>query len=548
MIRPDQSLRQISRRDSYDHDPTTASMYDDGHKYSAPGELNWKFAGGPKAEYDATHKSEAPKESLIQHKHHHKHHRNAADTFDHDQFTSSMYDDQWTYSKPGRIPLSDKEKKEQASEDKLKGGPAPVEGLAQHRRNKRDSYDHDPTTASMYDDGHKYSAPGELNWKFAGGPKAEYDASHKSEAPKEALSQYRRHNKKGHHAHHRHHRNGNNRGADTFDHDPDTTSMYDDQHVYSAPGGFQAPVGDAKKSLTQTRHRVRDTYDHDPTTTSMYDDGWKYSDAGALNWKFAGGPKAEYDAAVTSKKPAPPVESLAQRKDSYDHDPTTASMYDDADKIKTYSAAGALNWKFAGGPKAEYDAWVASQPKKEAPKELAQRKDSYDHDPTTASMYDDADKVKTYSAPGALNWKFAGGPKAEYDASNKKSEAPVEALMQRNKKDTFDADSGSTSMYDDQHVYSNAGQFAPATPSENPKKVDPEKLIQVSRKDTFDADIGTTSMYDDQHVYSNAGEFRPAPQSENPKKVDLEKLVQVSKRTHDTFDPDDKNNVGNADP
>jgi len=424
MIRPDQSLRQISRRDSYDHDPTTASMYDDGHKYSAPGELNWKFAGGPKAEYDAAHpKVEAPKESLIQHKHHHKHHRNAADTFDHDPFTAGMYDDQWTYSKPGRIPLSDKEKKEQASEDKLKGGPAPVEGLAQHRRNKRDSYDHDPTTASMYDDGHKYSAPGELNWKFAGGPKAEYDAAHpKVEAPKEALSQYRRHNKKGHHAHHRHHRNGNNKGADTFDHDPDTTSMYDDQHVYSAPGGFQAPVGDAKKSLTQTRHRVRDTYDHDPTTTSMYDDGWKYSDAGALNWKFAGGPKAEYDAWVASQpKKEAPKESLAQRKDSYDHDPTTASMYDDADKIKTYSAPGALNWKFAGGPKAEYDAWVASQPKKEAPKELAQR----------------------------------------------------------NKKDTFDADSGSTSMYDDQHVYSNAGQFAPATPSENPKKVDPEKLIQV---------------------------------------------------------------------
>ena len=44
-------------------------------------------------------------------------------------------------------------------------------------------------------------------------------------------------------------------------------------------------------------------------------------------------------------------------------------------------------------------------------------KDSFDHDPTTASMYDDVDKIKTMSAPGKLSWKFAGGPKAEYDAA-----------------------------------------------------------------------------------------------------------------------------------
>ena len=238
--------------------------------------------------------------------------------------------------------MSDKEKKEKASEDKLKGGPAPVEGLAQHRHHRRDSFDHDPTTASMYDDGDKqktYSAPGQLKWKFAGGPKAEYDAEPKKEAgPVEVLSQSRRNHKKK--AHHRHHRNGGGRGADTFDNDPDTTSMYDDQHVYSNPGGFQASPDAAKKSLMQHRSRARDTFDHDPTTTSMYDDSWTFSAPGGLDWKFAGGPKAEYDAAQAAKKPAAPVESLAQRKDTFDNDPTTASMYDDCDKQKTYSGPG----------------------------------------------------------------------------------------------------------------------------------------------------------------------------------------------------------------
>lgn len=95
-------------------------------------------------------------------------------------------------------------------------GPAPVEGLVQHR--KRDSFDADPTTASMYDDGDKqktYSAPGKLNWKFAGGPKAEYDASNTAkDAPVEVLTQHR---------HHHHHQ-----GQDSFDADPTTASMYDD--------------------------------------------------------------------------------------------------------------------------------------------------------------------------------------------------------------------------------------------------------------------------------------------------------------------------------
>merc|ERR1712127_2953 len=163
----------------------------------------------------------------------------------------------------------------------------------------------------------------------------------------------------------------------------------------------------------QTRSRARDSFDHDPTTSSMYDDGFQYSAPGGLNWKFAGGPKAEYDAAMAAAKPAAPVEVLAQ----------------------------------------------------------SMKLDSFDPDPTTASMYDDGDKVKTYSANGKLNWKYAGGPKAEYDAAQakKKDSAPVEALSQR--KDSFDGDSGSTSMYDDGHAYSEAGQFRPSPPSENKKKV-----------------------------------------------------------------------------
>ena len=182
-------------------------------------------------------------------------------------------------------------------------------------------------------------------------------------------------------------------------------------------------------------------------------------------------------------------------------------MYDDGDKIKTYNqnGLGSLNWKFAGGPKAEYDAAKAARKKPEPTETLTQfaRRDSFDADPTTASMYDDGDKVKTYNQKGlgSLNWKFAGGPKAEYDAAkaaNKKPE-PTETLIQRNVKDSFDGDSGSSSMYDDGHVYSEAGQF------------------------------------------------RPSPASTNSKKK-VEELSQVSKKSHDTFDMDDKNNVGSADP
>jgi hypothetical protein len=60
-------------------------------------------------------------------------------------------------------------------------------------------------------------------------------------------------------------------------------------------------------------------------------------------------------------------------------------------------------------------------------------------------------------------------------------------------------------MYDDGHVYSEAGDFRPSPPSENKHKKDPDALIQVRRGDTFDGDSGTASMYDDGHVYSEAG-------------------------------------------
>jgi hypothetical protein len=90
----------------------------------------------------------------------------------------------------------------------------------------------------MYDDGYVYTdKPGNVNWKFAGGPKAELDAAIAAKTAKPALAQHRHH----------HHRHGGNKGADTFDHDPDTTSMYDDQHVYSAPGAFKASANAAPK-------------------------------------------------------------------------------------------------------------------------------------------------------------------------------------------------------------------------------------------------------------------------------------------------------------
>jgi hypothetical protein len=70
----------------------------------------------------------------------------------------------------------------------------------------------------MYDDGHVYTDhAGKINWKFAGGPAAEYEASTGISPFK--LAQHR-------HVHH-------NRLRDSYDKDPTTTSMYDDGHVYT---------------------------------------------------------------------------------------------------------------------------------------------------------------------------------------------------------------------------------------------------------------------------------------------------------------------------
>jgi len=331
-----QAERELSsvKRDTFDNDQDTAGMYDDGWVYSQPGKFSkgpivvGKFPPGGGKQVETV--MNPAQQSLSHAKKHHHHHRNKRDSFDNDQDTSSMYDDGWVYSQPGKF-----------SKGPIVVGKSPPGGgkqvetvlnpaqqsLRQIARSRRDSYDHDPTTSSMYDDGHQYSAPGALNWKFAGGPKAEYDAAKASKpeaGPVEVLTQHKHH--------HKHHRNA----VDSFDHDGDTSSMYDDQHVYSKPGKNWALSPKEKKEkeaddkltmagaaapaeLAQHRHhhRGQDSFDADPTTASMYDDGDKvktYSPAGAgkLNWKFAGGPKAEYDAAPAKDKA--PVEVLSQHR------------------------------------------------------------------------------------------------------------------------------------------------------------------------------------------------------------------------------------------
>jgi hypothetical protein len=105
---------------------------------------------------------------------------------------------------------------------------------------------------------------------------------------------------------------------------------------------------------------MRDTYDKDPTTTSMYDDGHVYTDhAGSLKWKFAGGPAAEY-AAATGHKPFALTQHRHHMRDSFDKDPTSASMYDDGHVYTDH--AGSLKWVFAGGPAAEYGAATGHKP------------------------------------------------------------------------------------------------------------------------------------------------------------------------------------------
>tara|TARA_B110000305_G_C18883138_1_gene378510 strand:+ start:115 stop:444 length:330 start_codon:yes stop_codon:yes gene_type:complete len=79
--------------------------------------------------------------------------------------------------------------------------------------NKQDSYDKDPDTTSMYDDLHRYGVAGSL--KF---PVEEKKAAPKA-AAKEAPKKLMQINK-----------------SDSYDKDPDTTSMYDDLHAYVKAG------------------------------------------------------------------------------------------------------------------------------------------------------------------------------------------------------------------------------------------------------------------------------------------------------------------------
>jgi len=194
----------------------------------------------------------------------------------------------------------------------------------------------------MYDDGHVYTdTAGSVKWKYAGGPAAEYQSA-------TGFNPY----KLVQHKHH-HHRNR----RDTFDQDPTSTSMYDDGHVYTDKAGSlkNEPVKEEKKeaapeakkeaappakTLMHKKHHhkhlrktqapgsfAQDTYDNDPDTTSMYDDRHVYTDdAGHINWKYEGGPAAEYQKATGFN----PYALIQQgRKDSYDMDPDTTSMYDD---------------------------------------------------------------------------------------------------------------------------------------------------------------------------------------------------------------------------
>jgi glutamine cyclotransferase len=110
-----------------------------------------------------------------------------------------MYDDQHVYSKPGQgWALSNDEKIAKAKEEATIKAGAPAnsdldesrEGdaeaaLMQHHRYSRDSFDRDPTSASMYDDQHVYSKPGE-GWALSHDEKvakAKEEATIKAGAP-----------------------------------------------------------------------------------------------------------------------------------------------------------------------------------------------------------------------------------------------------------------------------------------------------------------------------------------------------------------------------
>lgn len=77
----------------------------------------------------------------------------------------------------------------------------------------------------MYDDGHVYTdKPG----SFKNPAPVEEKKEEKAPESKTLL-----------HKKHHHHRQGGNGFKDTYDHDPDTASMYDDQWAYAKPGEFR---------------------------------------------------------------------------------------------------------------------------------------------------------------------------------------------------------------------------------------------------------------------------------------------------------------------
>jgi hypothetical protein len=80
-----------------------------------------------------------------------------------------MYDDGWVYSHPGKFqrgdPMAGISHKQNAEwkDEKPFFMTGPKEGaLSQRFNTRKDTFDNDPDTASMYDDGWVYSKPGKF--------------------------------------------------------------------------------------------------------------------------------------------------------------------------------------------------------------------------------------------------------------------------------------------------------------------------------------------------------------------------------------------------
>merc|ERR1711934_537664 len=95
----DSSLAQSmkEKKDTFDNDQDTASMYDDGWVYSKPGKFSkgpiivGKFPPGGGKQVETVLR---PDQQSLSHAGHHKshhHHKDKRDTFDNDQDTASMY-------------------------------------------------------------------------------------------------------------------------------------------------------------------------------------------------------------------------------------------------------------------------------------------------------------------------------------------------------------------------------------------------------------------------------------------------------------------------